>query len=99
HVKTAALVGLIVGLLAVTSVLSPPIASGLSELGFTFRFSRVYNRVFEVLLVAGLALGWRRLDLGGPDAWGLRRAGWGRDLRVGLAIGVAGITLALLVAW
>jgi membrane protease YdiL (CAAX protease family) len=98
-VKTAALVGLIVGLLAVTTVLSPPVATALTELGFTFRFSRVYNRVFEVLLVVAILLGWRRLDLGGPEAWGLRRPGWARDLRVGLGIGFAGIGLALAVAW
>jgi membrane protease YdiL (CAAX protease family) len=98
-VKTAALVGLIAGLLAVTTVLSPPIASVLDALGFTFRFSRVYNRVFEVLLVIALALGWRRLDLGGPEAWGLRRSGWARELRIGITIGLAGIGLALVVAW
>jgi uncharacterized protein len=98
-VKTAKLVGLIIGLLAVTTVLSPPVASLLDTLGFTFRFSRVYNRVFEILVVVALGLAWRRLDLGGPEAWGLRRDGWGHELRVGIAIGIAGIGLGLVVAW
>jgi membrane protease YdiL (CAAX protease family) len=98
-VKTAALLGLVVALLAVTTVASPPVASLLADLGFTFRFSRVYNRVFEVLLVVAIAVGWRRLDLGGPEAWGLRRNGWSREVRIGLGIGLAGVGLALAVAW
>ena len=55
--KTAALLGLVVALLAVTTVASPPVASLLADLGFTFRFSRVYNRVFEILLVVALGIG------------------------------------------
>jgi len=98
-VKTARLLGLVVALLAITTVASPVVADGLHALGFGFRFSRVYNRVFEVLLVVALALGWRRLDLGGPTAWGLREPGWRRDLAIGLAVGAAGIGLGLAAAW
>jgi membrane protease YdiL (CAAX protease family) len=98
-VKSARLVALVVALVAVTTVASPAVASLLGALGFSFRFSRIYNRVFEVLLVVALALAWRRLDLGGPAHWGFRRQGWWRDLAIGLAIGVAGLGLGLVVAW
>ena len=52
--KTARLLGLVVALLAITTVASPIVADSLHALGFTFRFSRIYNRVFEVLLVVAL---------------------------------------------
>lgn len=97
--KSARLVALVVALVAVTTVTSPAVASWLGALGFSFRFSRIYNRVFEVLLVVVLALGWRRLDLGGPAQWGFRRDRWWQDLAIGLAIGVAGLSVGLLVAW
>jgi membrane protease YdiL (CAAX protease family) len=98
-VKTARLLGLVVVLLAITTIASPAVAALLEALGFSFRFSRVYNRVFEVLLVLALVRSWRRLDLGGPTAWGLRQARWPRDLAMGLAIGVAGLGLGLAAAW
>jgi membrane protease YdiL (CAAX protease family) len=98
-VKTARLVALVVALVAVTTVASPLVASGLHAAGFRFTFGRVYNRVFEVLLVVALALGWRRLDLGGPSRWGFRRTAWCRELATGLAIGCAGLAVGLALAW
>jgi membrane protease YdiL (CAAX protease family) len=98
-VKTARLVAVVVGLLALTTVASPLVASALHAAGFRFTFSRVYNRVFEVALVVALALGWRWLDLGGAREWGLRSPRWRRDLAAGLAIGVAGLAIGLALAW
>jgi len=98
-VKTAGLLALLVGLVAVTTVASPGVAAVLGDLGFSFRFSRVYNRVFEVLLVVAVAAGWRRLDLGRAREWGLVREGWRRDLGLGLAMGAVGIGTGLVVAW
>jgi CAAX protease family protein len=98
-VKTARLLGLVVALLAITTVASPVVANGLHALGFTFTFSRVYNRVFEVMLVVALALAWRPLDLGGPAQWGLREPGWRRSLAIGLAVGTVGIGIGLVAAW
>jgi membrane protease YdiL (CAAX protease family) len=87
-------------LLAATAVVSPWIAWALeAALGRPFTFSRVWNRVFEVLLVVGLALAWRRLDLGGPTAMGFRRAGWARDLGRGLGAGTAGLGVGLALCW
>ena len=97
--KTARLLGLVVALLAITTVASPVVANGLYALGFSFKFSRIYNRVLEVLLVVALALGWRRLDLGGPAQWGLRHPRWRRDLALGLGVGATGIGLGLAAAW
>jgi membrane protease YdiL (CAAX protease family) len=98
-VKTARLVALVVALVAVTTVASPLVATGLQAAGFRFGFTRVYDRVFEIVLVAALALGWRGLDLGGPRAWGLGGRGWWRGLGIGIGIGVAGLAIGLLVAW
>jgi len=98
-VKTARLLGLVVALLAITTMASPVVADGLHALGFSFSFSRIYNRVFEVSLVVALALAWRRLDLGGPAQWGLGEPGWRRDLALGLVVGGAGIGLGLVAAW
>jgi len=98
--RTLRLLVLVLGLLAVTAVTSPWIATALGAAGFDFKFSRVYNRVFEVLLVIAFLLGWRRLDLGSATDIGLRHAGWLRDLRWGLVIGAlgvgAGVTAAML---
>lgn len=60
--RTLRLLALVLGLLAITAVASPWVAMGLGTLGFEFKFSRVYNRVFEGLLVVAILLGWRRLE-------------------------------------
>lgn len=92
-------------LLAVTSVLAPVVASSelvaaaVHALGSHMKFTRVYNRVFEVLLVIALLAGWRRLDLGGAADIGFRRRGWLRLLGRGLLIGLGGIGAGLLLAW
>jgi membrane protease YdiL (CAAX protease family) len=98
-VRAARLALLVVVLLVVTSVVTPIVARVLAEHGHTFRLTRVYNRVFEVLLIVAIALAWRALDLGGPAAWGLRRPRWRRELGVGFALGLAGIGVGLAVAW
>src|SRR6185295_4239846 len=66
--------------------------------GHPFDFGRVYHRVFEVLLVAALVVGWRRLDLGGPADIGFGSAGWGRQLWSGVRIGAGGLAVGLGVA-
>jgi membrane protease YdiL (CAAX protease family) len=90
---------LVLGLLAVTAVTSPWIALGLDALGGDFKFSRVYNRVFEGLLVVGILVGWRRLDLGNATEIGLRHPDWARDLRRGLLIGVVGVGTGVAACW
>lgn len=98
--RTLRLVLLIVALLVATAVVSPWIAWALeATVGRPFTFSRVWNRVFEGLLVVALLLAWRRLDLGGPSAIGFRRAGWARDLGRGMAAGVAGLGVGLALCW
>src|SRR5262245_12317999 len=72
---------------------------GLGALGVEFKFSRVYNRVFEVLLVLGIVLGWRRLDLGNATEIGLRHPRWARDLARGLLVGVVGVGAGVLACW
>jgi membrane protease YdiL (CAAX protease family) len=98
-VRTRRLLGLVLGLLALTAVISPWIATGLGALGFDFKFSRVYNRIFEVLLVLAIVAGWRRFDLGSATQIGLRHPRWREDLRRGLWIGVAGVGTGVLVCW
>jgi len=94
-----ALLGLIVTLLVVTAAVSPWAAWGVAAIaGHPFDFGRVYHRVFEVLLVAALVVGWRRLDLGRPAEIGFTRAGWGRQLWSGVGIGVGGLAVGLGVA-
>ena len=97
--KTAALVGLTVALVAATTLVSPLVALGLAAVGYVAHITHVYDRVFEVLLAVAIAVGWRQLDLGGPAAWGFRRAGGRRELARGLAIGIAGVAAGLAVAW
>ena len=83
-----------------TAIASPWVAWAIEAVvGRPFTFSRVWNRVFEVLLVAGLALTWRRLDLGGPSAIGFRRAAWARDVGRGLAAGMAGLGVGIGLCW
>jgi membrane protease YdiL (CAAX protease family) len=95
-VRSLVLLALVAALLLLTALASPGVAwvvSGLVER--EFRFSRIYNRVFEVLLVLTLLLGWRRLDLGTARDIGFRQRGWPRRLGAGLAIGFAGIGAGL----
>src|SRR5207245_11592564 len=67
-------------------------------MGWSFGFARVYDRVFEVLLVAGGLTAWRRLDLGSATGIGFRRHAWARELARGLAIGLAGLAVGIAVA-
>ena len=97
--RSLGFLGLILLLLAVTTAASPWMAIGLGGLGFPFKFSRVYNRVFEVLLVLAIIIAWRPLDLGDATEIGLRRSGWARDLGRGLVVGGAGIAVALVACW
>jgi CAAX protease family protein len=101
-VGTLRLFGLIASLLVLTAMASPWVAWGAAWLaGGEFTFARVYDRVFEVLLVVGVAVAWRRLDLGTASELGFRRRGWGRELGrglggalLGLAVGFAACALA-----
>ena len=93
------LLGGVVVLLGVTAVLSPPVATALDAIGWGTNFSRVYNRVFEVLLVIWLVGRRRQLGLGTASAIGFRRSGWTRDLLTGFAMGVSGLSLGLLFCW
>jgi membrane protease YdiL (CAAX protease family) len=93
-------VGLVLGCLAVAVVASPWVARALPAVaGKVFTFSRVFDRVFEVLLVVGLVAAWRRLDLGGAAAIGLRDPAWAARLGRGLAIGLAGLAVGLVLCW
>lgn len=97
--RSLALLGLIVTLVAVTAVVSPWADRGVAAIaGHPYDFGRVYHRVFEVLLVAAFIAGWRRLDLGGPAEIGFERAGWARQLWSGLGIGFGGLAVGLGVA-
>jgi len=99
-VRSFALLGLVVGLLVVTAVLAPWMTwwmIALFEKPFTL--SRVYNRVFEVLLVIWLVGRRRQLGLGTAQSIGFRRAGWARDVTTGFAAGLGGLAIALLFCW
>jgi len=98
-VRTLGLLGLVLFLLVVTAVASPWIAMAANGLGFAFKFSRVYNRVFEILLVLAILLAWRRLDLGYAKQIGLRHPRWARDLGRGLVIGVLGVLAGVVACW
>src|SRR5262249_61846324 len=67
--------------------------------GFASHFSRIYTRVFEILLVLAIVFGWRRLDLGSATQIGLRREGWARDLGRGLLVGIAGVGAGVVACW
>ena len=97
--RTLALLGVVLAVLAITAVASPWVALGLEAAGWPFRFSRVYNRVFEVLLVVALVVAWRRLDLGGLADVGLRDSRLVPRLGRGWVCGLVGVTVALLLAW
>src|SRR5262249_61620357 len=97
--RTLRLVALVLGLLVVTAIASPWITLAANGLGFSFKFSRVYNRVFEVLLVVAILFGWRRLDLGNARQIGLRHPRWARDLGAGLLVGVLGVGAGVVACW
>ena len=97
--RTLGLLGLVAAVLAVTALASPWVAwSVAAVMGRSFSFARVYDRVFEVLLVAGVLTSWRRLDLGSATGIGFRRQAWARELARGLAIGLTGLAVGLAVA-
>ena len=97
--RTLGLLGLVAAVLGVTALASPWVAwSVAAVMGRSFSFARVYDRVFEVLLVAGVLTSWRRLDLGSATGIGFRRQAWARELARGLAIGLAGLAVGLAVA-
>ena len=96
---TLRLLGGVVALLGLTSLLSPLVASGLVAIGWETTFSRVYNRVFEVLLVVWLVARRRQLGLGTAQAIGFRREGWARDVGIGFAAGLTGLLVGLLFCW
>ena len=86
--------------LAVTALVSPWVTWAMA--GFTthsYSFARVFDRVFEVLLVIAMLLAWRPLDLGGATEIGLRGGRPAHWLGRGLAIGVAGLAVGLAVCW
>lgn len=98
--KTLGLIGVVGGVLLATAVASPWVMSALAALGYShFSFGRVYDRVFEGLLVVALVAAWRRLDLGSAGAVGLRDPAWGRQLARGVVVGLAGVAVALVVCW
>jgi hypothetical protein len=99
-VRSLKLVGLVLAALAGAVVLSPAVAWVLPLLaGKPFTFARVFDRVFQVLLVVGLVVAWRRLDLGSLGQLGLGRTGWARGFGRGLALGFAGLAAGLAFAW
>jgi len=104
-VRTLALLGLVIVLLAITAVISPPLAASglvawiLDVVDSDFDFKRIYNRVFEILLVLGVLLAWRPLGLGSAASVGLKERGWARQMGRGLVIGAAGLAVGLAVAW
>jgi membrane protease YdiL (CAAX protease family) len=93
------LLGLVLGLLAGTAILSPVIAWVTVALGFDFTFARLWNRVFEVSLGLALVLGWRWLGLGGLAGVGLEREGALRRLGLGLLAGLCGVGVGLVLCW
>ena len=81
-------------ILALTALASPWVAWGAARLaGGEFTFARVYDRVFEVLLVVGVAVAWRRLDLGTASELGFRRRAWGCELGRGLGAALLGLAV------
>ena len=97
--RTLGLLALVAAVLAVTALASPWVAwAAAAVVGRPFAFARVYDRVFELLLVAGVLTSWRRLDLGSATGIGFRRHAWARELARGLAIGLAGLAVGIAVA-
>jgi membrane protease YdiL (CAAX protease family) len=94
--RTLTLLGLVVVVLAATAVLSPWVAGAFVG---RFTFARVYDRVFEVLLVVGVIVAWRHLDLGDAAAIGLARRRWAGELGRGLIAGLVGVAAGLVLSW
>ena len=95
--RTLRLLGLVAAVWILAAVVSPWVVAGLGAGGWRFAFARVYDRVFELLLVAAVLFAWRRLDLGNARQLGLARPRWAAELGRGLGVGVAGLGVALLV--
>ena len=94
--RTLRLLGLVVAVWLLAAVVSPWVA-GLAAAGWRLTFARLYDRVFELLLVAAVVIAWRRLDLGSARELGLARPRWAAEVRRGLGAGLAGVGAALLV--
>ena len=86
------LLGLVTGALAVTALASPWAAW---MLGPGFTFGRVYDRVFEAVLLVGVVLAWRRLGLGSLRELGFRREGSCRAVATGAVVGLLGLAVGL----
>lgn len=93
------LLGLVLGLLVGTALVSPAIAWLAVALGFDFSFARLWNRVFEISLGVGLVAGWRWLGLGGLAGVGLQREHALPSLGRGFAAGMCGVGVGLVLCW
>jgi membrane protease YdiL (CAAX protease family) len=95
-VKTLGLLGLALGALALAALASPWVAAGLLTIvGRPFSVARVFDRTFEVVLVVGLVVSWRRLDLGGAREVGFTPRDRGAQMVRGFGIGVVGLAVGL----
>ena len=95
--RTLRLLGLVAAVWVLAAVVSPWVAAALAAGGWRLTFARLYDRVFEVLLVAAVVIAWQRLDLGDARQLGLARPRWFAELGRGLGVGLAGVGVALLV--
>lgn len=97
--RALALLAVLLGLLVATAAVSPAVAALVAAVGWDVPFGRVYDRVFEVLLVVAGVVAWRRLPRADVRDWGVARDGMGRDLARGVLIGAGGLAAALLFCW
>ncbi len=93
--------GAIAGTLLLAALLAWPVWQVAHPLGPDWPFHRVISRFWQLLLLLGLLLAFRRLALSGRADWGyaLPRSAFLRQAGVGLALGVATMlpmTLAML---
>ena len=95
--RTLRLLGLVAAVWVLAAVVSPWVAGGLAAGGWEPTFARLYDRVFELLLVAAVVVAWRRLDLGNARELGLARSRWAAELGRGLGVGFAGLSGSLVV--
>ena len=95
--RTLRLLGLVAAVWVLAAVVSPWVAAALAAGGWRLTFARLYDRVFELLLVAAVVIAWQRLDLGDARQLGLARPRWFAELGRGLGVGLAGLGAALLV--